>query len=112
MQPSDPALGAEQIYSIAPGEGRKPIAIMMDEDCEEQAFPLLFPTGEFGFQAKRMSKLTPKKYFVSRLLNKDPRFAQNIEYLFFAQYICEYKQVTTYLLCSEKHTSKQQRVKV
>ena len=91
--PSDPSLNTEGIYNVAPGEGRKPLAIMMDEFCEEQAFPQLFPTGQFGFQATRAIKLTPKKYFVSRLMNKDPRFASNVEYLFFAQYICEYKQV-------------------
>ena len=33
--------------------------------------------------------LTLKKYFNSRLLNCDTRFASNIEYLFFAQYRTE-----------------------
>ncbi|XP_030849505.1 uncharacterized protein LOC105444942 [Strongylocentrotus purpuratus] len=93
IQPTDPAMNSDGIFSIAPGEGKKPISIMMDEHCEEQAFPTLFPTGEFGFTVDRTIKLSPKKYFNARLLNKDARFAQNIEYLFFAQFVTEYKQV-------------------
>ncbi|XP_030828689.1 uncharacterized protein LOC100890415 [Strongylocentrotus purpuratus] len=93
VQPTDPTMSSDSIYSIAPGEGRKPISIMMDEHCEEQAFPTLFPTGQFGFQVNRCTKLSAKKYFNARLLNKDSRFARNVEYLFFAQFITEYKQV-------------------
>ena len=70
VQPSDPTLNVDGIYSIAPGEGRTPISIMQDPNCEEQSFPQLFPTGEFGYQVERNVKLSPKKYFVSRLLPK------------------------------------------
>jgi cobalamin biosynthesis protein CobT len=93
VQPNDPALETEGVFSIAPGEGKRPISIMTDENCEEQSFPQLFPTGEFGFNVKRNVKLSPKKYFIGHLLNRDPRFAQNVEYLFFAQFITEQKQV-------------------
>lgn len=66
---------------------------MTDDCCEERAFPHIFPTGKFGLTTKRAVALTPKKYFNARVLNKDPRFAQNIEYLFFAQFVTEHKQV-------------------
>lgn len=65
---------------------------MTDVECKEQAFPQLFPSGEFRFMVKRDVKLPPKKYFVSRLLNQGPKFAQNVEYVFFAQNVCEHKQ--------------------
>ena len=35
---------------IAPGEGNKPMSILMDEKCEELAHPFLFPTGKFGYR--------------------------------------------------------------
>ena len=32
----------EENVIIAPGQGKKPISILSDEFCEEQAFPILF----------------------------------------------------------------------
>lgn len=57
-------------------------------------FPHLFPTGEFGFDVKRDTKLTLRKYFMARLCNKDNRFATNVEYLFYAQFLTDFKQVS------------------
>jgi hypothetical protein len=93
IQSSDPALDISQVMTFAPGEGKTPINIMMDTSCEEMAFPKLFPKGEFGFDALRAVKLTPKKYFNARILNRTGEFARNIEYLFFAQYVSEHKQI-------------------
>ena len=52
-----------EIFSIAPGEGKHPVHFMTDRLCEEMAFPTLFPTGKFGFQVKRDVRLSPAKYF-------------------------------------------------
>ena len=82
-----------EIFSIAPGEGKHPIHFMQDKHCEELAFPVLFPKGRFGYQVEREVKLSPTKYFNARLLNYTGRFAANAEYLFFAQYITEQKKV-------------------
>ena len=65
---------------------------MSDKHCEEMAFPTLFPTGKFGYQVERDVPLSPAKYFNSRLLNYTGRFANNPEYLFFAQYVTEQKK--------------------
>ena len=43
--------------------------------------------------AHRKVKLPIRKYFQQCLLNVDGRFAQNIEYLFCAQYITDIKQI-------------------
>ena len=90
---SDLALDVSKVMNFAPGEGKTPVGLMMDHGCEEMAFPKLFPTGKFGFDATREKAITPKKYFNARILNKSGKFAGNTEYLFFAQYITEYKQV-------------------
>ena len=71
-----------EIYSIAPGEGKHPVNIMTDKHCEEMSFPKLFLEGKFEFHAKRDIKLTSAKYFNAGLLNFTGRFATNPEYLF------------------------------
>ena len=53
----------------------------------------MFPYGGGGYHnAHRKVKLLIRKYFQQHLLNADGRFAQNIEYLFCAQYIADIKQ--------------------
>ena len=83
-----------KIYDIAPVEKKHPVSIMTHRYCEELAFPVLFPKGRFGYKAERKTKLTPVKYFNARLLKYTGRFAMNLEYLFFAQFIIEQKKVS------------------
>ena len=73
------SLGNE-VYNIAPGENRHPVSIMTDKKCEELAFPVLFPKGQFGYTEERKIKLSPVKYFNARLLHYNGRFATNPEY--------------------------------
>ena len=83
-----------QIYQCAPGENNIPKYILLDNDFEVLAFPHLFPYGGGGYHsANRKVKLPIRKYFQQHLLNVDGRFAQNIEYLFCAQYIADIKQI-------------------
>ena len=83
-----------QIYQCAPGENNIPKYIWLDHDFEAQAFPDLFPYGGGGYHsAHRKVKLPIRKYFQQSLLNVDGRVAQNIEYLFCAQYIADIKQI-------------------
>ena len=83
-----------QIYQCAPGENNIPKYILLDNDFEVLAFPDLFPYGGGGcHSANRKVKLPIRKYFQQCLLNVDGRFAQNIEYLFCAQYIADMKQI-------------------
>ena len=80
--------------NIAPGENRHPVSIMTDKKCEELAFPVLFPKGQFGYTEDRMIKLSPVKYFNARLLHYSGRFTMDPEYLLFAQFIAEHKKVS------------------
>ena len=83
-----------QIYQCAPGENNIPKYILPHNDFEVLAFPDLFPDGGGGYpSANRKVKLPIRKYFQQHLLNVDGRFAQNIEYLFCAQYIADIKQI-------------------
>ena len=83
-----------QIYQCTPGQNDIPKYILLDNDFEVLAFPDLFPYGSGGYHsANRKVKLTIRKYFQQCLLNVDSRFAQNIEYLFCAQYIAGIKQI-------------------
>lgn len=46
-------------------------------------FPHLFPDGKFGEFHPRETKLSHSEYIKSRLLNKDPRFRHDANYVFF-----------------------------
>lgn len=92
-EPNEISLGNE-IYSIAPGQNKHQVSFMNDRHCEELAFPVLFPKGEFGYTAVREVKLSPIKYFNARLLHYSGRFSTNAKYLFFPQFIIEQKKVS------------------
>jgi len=92
-QNSSSSSGTE-IYNIAPGENKHPVSLMNDKLCEELKFPVLFPKGRFGYTAERQIKITPVKYFNARLLHYSGRFASNPEYLFFARFIIQQKNVS------------------
>ena len=84
----------DQIYQCAPRENNIPKYILLDNNFKILAFPDLFPHGSGGYNsANRKVKLPIGKYFQQCLLNVDSRFAQNIEYLFCAQYIADIKQI-------------------
>ena len=83
-----------EVYNIAPGENKHPVSFMSDKQCEELAFPVLFPKGRCGYKVEREVKLSPVKYFNARLLHCSGRFATNPEYLFFAQFIIEQKKIS------------------
>jgi len=83
-----------EVYNIAPGENKHPVSFMTDKQCEELAFPALFPKGRYGHTTEREIKLSPVKYFNSRLLHYSGRFATNPEYLFLVQFIIEEKKVS------------------
>ena len=61
-----------EIYSVAPGENKHQVPFMMDKQCEELTFPVLFPKGRYGYTTEGKIKLTPTKYFNARLLHQYP----------------------------------------
>ena len=83
------------VYNIAPGENKNLLSIMNDIKCEELAFPVLFPKGQNGYKdVNRTIKLSPVKYFNTRLLHYSRRFATNPEYLFLHSLLQNKKKVS------------------
>ena len=60
-----------------------PESLTHDIFCEELSHSHLFPTGNFGFQAKRKVQLTPTKYFNQQLLSYTQKFSSDSDYMFF-----------------------------
>ena len=93
MQREDNNVSADNVFSVAPGEGQRPIPILTDESFEQMCNPAKYPTGKFGLMANREKKLTVRRYFNQRLLDADGRFCKDVEYLLTARYAVESKQV-------------------
>ena len=47
----------------------QPVSLLGKEFCEKLAHPHLFPSGKFGYKAKRKIPISPSWYFNQRLLN-------------------------------------------
>ena len=79
------------IYSVAPGEGNKPVSIFSkkEHDIEAMAFPCLFPDTLNTYASERQKKLSLCKYFNGRLFSSDRRYASNPPYIFYAQFVTE-----------------------
>nr|XP_021334689.1 uncharacterized protein LOC110440049 [Danio rerio]XP_021334690.1 uncharacterized protein LOC110440049 [Danio rerio] len=85
----------DDIMSLAPAEGNNPVRVLMDETNEAKCFPVLFPKGIGTFHDIRPEKLTLSRYLNNRILNADRRFAQNMDYIFYGQYLSELNQVVS-----------------
>ncbi|XP_030284360.1 uncharacterized protein LOC115588118 [Sparus aurata] len=85
----------DNILNLAPAEGNSPVRLLSDHTNEAKCFPVLFPTGHGTYHDSRPHRLTLSRYFNNRILHADGRFAQNVEYIFFAQYLSEVEQVVS-----------------
>ena len=62
-----------------------------ERETTKHSNPVQYGTGTFSCDGPR--KLTYRKYFNQRLMDVDGRFSRDLDYLFVAQYIVEFKQV-------------------
>ncbi|XP_071943751.1 uncharacterized protein [Antedon mediterranea] len=81
------------IICCAPCENNSPIALLSNESNEAKSFPVLFPTGQPTFHDARDVKITLGRYLQNRLMHIDNRFANNTEFIFYAQSIYELQQI-------------------
>ncbi|XP_043953976.1 uncharacterized protein LOC122820538 [Gambusia affinis] len=88
-------LYVDNVLNVAPSENNNPIKLLSDCTNEAKCFPVLFPSGFNTYHEKRQYRLTLSRYFNNRLLHADGRFARNVEYIFFAQYMSELEQVVS-----------------
>ncbi|XP_062618787.1 uncharacterized protein LOC134280394 [Saccostrea cucullata] len=86
-----------KIFCVAPGEGQTPQSIFQEKGAEAMAFPALLPNGKYGFSEERKIKLSPSKYFNSRLFCADTRFAKDNKFIFFAQFMIEMSNIKSNL---------------
>ncbi|XP_078790066.1 uncharacterized protein LOC105353590 isoform X2 [Oryzias latipes] len=85
----------EDILNLAPAEGNNPVRLLTNRENEAKCFPVIFPDGKNVYHENRKFKLTLSRYFNNRILHADGRFAQNVEYIFFAQYMSEVEKVVS-----------------
>ncbi|XP_076870505.1 uncharacterized protein LOC143521483 isoform X1 [Brachyhypopomus gauderio] len=83
------------IMSVAPAEGNNPVRLLTDQSNEAKCFPVLFPKGTGTFHDNRPERLTLSRYLNTRILNADGRFAKNLDYIFYGQYLSEVNQVVS-----------------
>ncbi|KAJ8372306.1 hypothetical protein AAFF_G00290920 [Aldrovandia affinis] len=98
MQPPDIAQEVlsygDGIFKAAPAQGNKPVGFFSTPKLEAMAFPVQFPTGRNTLDEVRQVKLSPSRYFNTRLFCVDTRFAKDQSYLFFAQFVTETHMAT------------------
>ncbi|XP_029923306.1 uncharacterized protein LOC115370422 isoform X2 [Myripristis murdjan] len=85
----------KDILNIAPAEGNSPVRMLSDHTNEAKCFPVLFPVGDKTFHDGRSHHLTLSRYLNNRIMHADGRFARNVEYIFFAQYMSELDRVVS-----------------
>ncbi|XP_029901985.1 uncharacterized protein LOC115355355 [Myripristis murdjan] len=85
----------KDILNIAPAEGNSPVRMLSDHTNEAKCFPVLFPAGDKTFHDGRSHHLTLSRYLNNRIMHADGRFARNVEYIFFAQYMSELDRVVS-----------------
>ncbi|XP_029910642.1 uncharacterized protein LOC115361416 [Myripristis murdjan] len=85
----------KDILNIAPAEGNSPVRMLSDHTNEAKCFPVLFPTGGKTYHDGRWHDLTLARYLNNRIMHADGRFARNVEYIFFAQYVSELDKVVS-----------------
>ena len=73
------------VIEIAPGEGKIPTNWLREKDNDIDSFPELHPEGRFGLDHERSQKLTKNKYYGQRIMNEEPMYCENANYLFMAQ---------------------------
>ncbi|XP_061913866.1 uncharacterized protein LOC133656995 [Entelurus aequoreus] len=83
----------KDVVCLAPAEGNSPVRMLSDKFNEAMCFPALFPNSRNTFHADRAHRITLLRYFNNRVMHADGRFARNVEYIFFCQYMSELDQV-------------------
>ena len=76
------------VLEIAPGQSGHPENWLKNPYFDITAFPVLHSDGKYGLNYDRNSKLTPHQYFSQRILNHNPQFQMDPDYLFIAEQYC------------------------
>ena len=74
----------DDVYSLAPGEGKNPVKILQENGNEAKTFPCLFPSGRNTWNENRDVRITLSRYFHKRLMNADNSLGRDSNYIFFS----------------------------
>ncbi|KAK3100323.1 hypothetical protein FSP39_018128 [Pinctada imbricata] len=97
----------DDIFSLAPAEGKNPVRVLQSCGNEAMSFPTLFPSGINTYDQERTVPITLSRYYNNRLMHADGRFAKDTNYIFYSQYVSELKQVIDKTqICLRKAKSK------
>ncbi|XP_073795416.1 uncharacterized protein isoform X2 [Danio rerio] len=78
------------IFCIAPAERNSPVSMFKIPKLESMAFPVQFPDGKNTIdEPDREKRISPSRYFNTRLFSIDNRCARDTNYIFFAQFVTE-----------------------
>ena len=77
------------------------------QHLDVMCFPVLFPTGKFGEFHPRKERISPSEYVKSRLLNKDPRFRKDAQYVFYLLWQKEMRELSSGIYNLLKSTRRQ-----
>ena len=79
---------------------------MRDKDFDVDAFPELFPEGSCGLDYENRKKaLSRFKYFAQRMMNENPMYRENPDYVFMAQQACERYAIESQIKMAMSHGS-------
>ena len=101
---SFPAARTPQLL-ILPGEGKIPSDWLRDKDFDIDAFPDLHVTGKNGLDKSREIPLSRDKYFAQRILDVNPMYAKNPDYVFMAQQAKERHAIERQISMAMSHGS-------
>ena len=77
------------------------------QHLDMMCFPVLFPTGKFGEFHPRKEKISPSQYIKSKLLNKDPHFRKDTQYVFYRLWQKEMRELSSGIYNLLKSTRRQ-----
>ena len=85
MPVKDSATGKSTI--LAPGEGQMPSNIMRELHFDPKAFPLKYPSGNYGIHDEEIKPLSKKPYIRARLFHYKGTFSNDNDYLVMKSFI-------------------------
>ena len=81
--------------TVAPGQGQKPVSVLLDKHVEEKAYPGLYPKAENTYAAERSLRVTLGEWVKNRLTHSDTRYIRDAGYAFFLYQRLQYERLAS-----------------
>ena len=80
---------------MAPGQGQKPVSVLLEKHVEEKAYPGLYPKAEHTYAAERSLRVTLGEWVKNRLTHSDTRYIRDAGYAFFLYQRLQYERLAS-----------------